>query len=108
MPAVEAMRDSLDDMNEGDRAPCVDIFVQNAKFVGILQTKEGAEFVASLEDAATKTFAPTALIPQLATLPVNQPMTGEDFDSVCFFIAPIGADDSEHGRPEDREVDVHD
>jgi hypothetical protein len=101
MPAVEAMRDSLDDMNEGDRAPCVDIFVQNAKFVGILQTKEGAEFIASLEDAATKTFAPTVAIPQLATLPVNQPVTGEDFDTVCFFIAPIGADDSEHRRHSD-------
>jgi hypothetical protein len=101
MPAVEAMRDSLDDMNEGDRAPCVDIFVQNAKFVGILQTKEGSEFIASLEDAATKTFAPTAAIPQLAVLPVNLPMTGEDFDSVCFFIAPIGEDDSEHRRHSD-------
>ena len=101
MPAVEAMRDSLDDMNEGDRAPCVDIFVQNAKFVGILQTKEGAEFIASLEDAATKTLAPTVSIPQIATLPVNQPMTGEDFDTVCFFIAPIGADDSEHRKHSD-------
>lgn len=44
MPAVEAMRDCLDELNEGDRAPCVDIFVQNAKFVGILQTKEGADW----------------------------------------------------------------
>lgn len=54
MPAVEAMRDSLDDMNEGDRAPCVDIFVQNAKFVGILQTREGAEFIANISEAVSK------------------------------------------------------
>jgi hypothetical protein len=33
MPAVEAMRDTLEDLDVGDRAPCVDIFLQNAKFV---------------------------------------------------------------------------
>lgn len=101
MPAVEAMRDCLDDMNEGDRAPCVDIFVQNAKFVGILQTREGAEFITRLEDAVTKTSVATAAPPQSSALPVNQPMPGEDFDTVCFFIAPIGADDSEHRKHSD-------
>jgi hypothetical protein len=55
MPSVEAMRDTLDDLNHGDRAPCVDIFVQNAKFVGVLQPREGAEFIVSLDDAATTT-----------------------------------------------------
>ena len=101
MPAVEAMRDTLDDLDEGDRAPCVDIFVQNAKFVGILQPREGAEFIASIEDAATKTVIPPVGTAQAIATPVNQPLAGEDFDSVCFFIAPIGADDSEHRRHSD-------
>jgi hypothetical protein len=101
MPAVEAMRDCLDDMDEGDRAPCVDIFVQNAKFVGILQTREGAEFITRVEDAATKTLAATAAISQLPAISANQPVPGEDFDTVCFFIAPIGAEDSEHRRHSD-------
>lgn len=101
MPAVEAMRDTLDDLDEGDRAPCVDIFVQNAKFVGILQPREGAEFIASIEDAATKTVIPSVGTAQAIATPVNQPLAGEDFDSVCFFIAPIGADDSEHRRHSD-------
>jgi hypothetical protein len=85
MPAVEAMRDSLEDLlDEGDRAPCVDIFVQNAKFVGILQTREGAEFITGVEDAATKTLTPAA-VPQLPAISANQPVPGEDFESVCFF-----------------------
>src|SRR5437016_10194593 len=98
MPAVEAMRDCLDDMNEGDRAPCVDIFVQNAKFVGVLQTREGAEFITSLEDAVSKKVTLSLTGAPAGTPAVNQPVVGEDFDSVCFFIAPIGADDSEHRR----------
>lgn len=101
MPAVEAMRDCLDDMNEGDRAPCVDIFVQNAKFTGILQTKEGAEFIAGVDDAAATAVGTANTGPQSIPLPVNQPLVGEDFDTVCFFIAPIGADDSEHRRHSD-------
>jgi len=101
MPAVEAMRDCLDDMNEGDRAPCVDIFVQNAKFVGILQTREGAEFITSLEEAVTRALGAPAAVPQSAGAPVNQPMAGEDFETVCFFIAPIGAEDSEHRKHSD-------
>ena len=43
MPALEVMRDQLDELDDGDRAPCVDVFVQNAKFIGLLQTKDGAE-----------------------------------------------------------------
>ena len=101
MPAVEAMRDSLDDMDEGDRAPCVDIFVQNAKFAGVLQTREGAEFITSVDDAVSKDVALTPASAPASIPAVNQPVAGEDFDSVCFFIAPIGADDSEHRRHSD-------
>jgi hypothetical protein len=101
LPSVEALRDSLDDLDEGDRAPCVDIFVQNAKFVGVLQTWEGAEFITTLDDAATKTVNTTAAVTKPNALPLNQPVAGEDFDTVCFFIAPIGAENSEHRRHSD-------
>lgn len=101
MPSVEAMRDTLDDLDQGDRAPCVDIFVQNAKFVGILQPREGAEFIVSLDDAATTTVIPSVGTAHVIATAVNEPLAGEDFDSVCFFIAPIGADGSEHRRHSD-------
>jgi hypothetical protein len=101
MPSVEAMRDSLEDLDHGDRSPCVDIFVQNAKFVGVLQPREGAEFIVNLDDAATTTIIPSAATTPITASPVNQPLAGEDFDSVCFFISPIGAEDSEHRRHSD-------
>lgn len=101
MPAVEAMRDCLDDLNEGDRAPCVDIFVQNAKFLGVLQTREGAEFITSTEEAATRALVASPETPISAATPVNQPIAGEDFDTVCFFISPIGDVGSEPRRHSD-------
>jgi hypothetical protein len=101
MPAVEAMRDCLDDLNEGDRAPCVDIFVQNAKFLGVLQTIEGAEFITSAEDAATRALVPNPNAPMSAAISVNQPVIGEEFETVCFFISPIGNVGTEHRKHSD-------
>jgi hypothetical protein len=104
MPAVEVMRDELTEIDDGDRAPCVDIFVQNAKFLGILETREGAEFIATLEEAGKKPFlvagAPTGAT-AIAAAGANQPVVGEDFDTVCFFIAPIGEESSEPRKHSD-------
>jgi hypothetical protein len=101
MPAVEVMRDTLDNIDEGDRAPCVDIFVQNAKFVRILQPREGAEFIADLDDAVTTAITASSAPAEDGARVVNQFDAGEDFESVCFFISPIGADQSEHRRHSD-------
>jgi hypothetical protein len=100
MPAVEVMRDFLEDLNEGDRAPCVDLFVQNAKFVGLLQLREGAEFITTPGEAVTPaaSTSPSGAVTGSST---NQPIIGEDFETVCFFIAPIGGDDSPHRRHSD-------
>lgn len=101
MPAVEAVRDTLEELDVGDRTPCVDIFLQNAKFVDLLRTREGAEQFVNTDDVA----GAAAIRPALATLsPItktNTPATGEDYDTVCFFIAPIGKDDSEHRKHSD-------
>ncbi len=101
MPAIEVMRDTLEDLNEADRATCVDLFVQNAKFVGILQTREGAEFFASADDAVAWTGDATKLLMSSTTTPMNMPVVGEDYGTVCFFIAPIGPHESEQRRHSD-------
>lgn len=101
MPAVEAMRDTLEDLDVGDRAPCVDIFLQNAKFVGILQTREGAEYFVDTDDAASAAVSTVSSAAHSTPTAANTPVPGEDYDTVCFFIAPIGADDSEHRRHSD-------
>jgi hypothetical protein len=101
MPAVRVMHDLLEDVKEGDRAPCVDIFVQNAKFTGLLQIREGAEFITSLEEVATRVVAAPAGVFTPMVTSLNKPMAGEDFESVCFFISPIGADETEQRQHSD-------
>jgi hypothetical protein len=104
MPAHEVMRDTLTDLDPADRPQCVDLFIANAKFVGLLKTKEGADRLLSIEQL-------------FAELSVSSPGTGaatgdiaeteaptegiEDFDKVCFFIAPIGGEDSPQRKHSD-------
>ena len=89
MPAIEAMCDTLEDLDEGDRAPCVDIFVQNAKFVGILQTLSWGRSSLTPDDAAARIGGPTKSPVSSESTAANMPVAGEDYDTVCFFIALI-------------------
>ena len=67
----------------------MDIFVQNGKFLGYFRLEKGAEFVTSIDDAASRPLISSAATAgDSVALPVNQPVTGEDFESVWSFIAP--------------------
>jgi hypothetical protein len=89
---------------------CVDTFIVNAKYLGLLQSLAGAERLLTLEhveddirqeassgDArlippAESTDAPAAARPR--TLAVVTVATETPLDKVCFYIAPIGEEDS--------------
>lgn len=98
------MQDDLDDVDSGDSRQCVDIFVQNAKFIGLLKTSEGAEFLSKVETAsgggqfAAVAPAGTAGAASNATPSGTVPV---DFDNVCFFIAPIGKEGEEQRQHSD-------
>ena len=101
MPAHEVMRDALQDVDIADRAQCVDLFIGNAKFVGLLKTKEGAEHLVTIEQLiAELSITGSAIVGSTATsADLSDTETpaldgAEDFDKVCFYIAPIGTDDS--------------
>jgi hypothetical protein len=50
MPSLEVMQDELSDLDLGDRKPCVDIFVGNANYVGLLKTIGGVKHLLSIDD----------------------------------------------------------
>jgi hypothetical protein len=101
MPSLQVMQDHLEEVDSGDRSQCVDIFVQNIKFVGLLRMSEGAEFIVPIEEAAGIELSPMAQTLSGSATAVNQPTVAEDFDNVCFFIAPIGDAGSEHRKHSD-------
>ncbi len=108
MPVPEVMRDSLDDVDQGDRPQCVDIFIANAKFVGILQTREGAACLLTIEQLLEELPGGAGVLPQ-TTVTRPEPKSGGEplisksieFDQICFFIAPIDDDGSEQRQHSD-------
>lgn len=106
LPSPEVMRDQLADVNipEPNRKECVDIFLENAKFLGLLRTTAGAERLVPieqvLEDLPGEPAAENARLgrPSDATEPEASRQT---LENVCFFIAPIGDDASEERKHSD-------
>lgn len=113
MPSLEVMQDKLDDLDSGDRKPCVDIFVGNANYVGLLKTIGGAKHLLSIEDALdelARSGAPDEAASdgqprETRGSGSEGPPDSVDFEKTCFFIAPIG--DGKSDDPKAREQRQH-
>ncbi len=116
VPAKEVIADYLSeaDVEEKEKAECIDTFTLNAKFLGLLRTIGGSERLVPIEQVIEE--APqspqkqaeesSGLSSVLSTLPnvvVNgdAPQSAEDFSKICFYISPIGKEDSEERRHAD-------
>jgi hypothetical protein len=90
-----------------DAKECVEIFVVNAKYLGVLKPISGAERIIPIEQALEETTG-TPPPPvgsdglEAATVIEGHPAVAgpstkdQDFDVTCFYISPIGEDGSEH------------
>lgn len=107
LPAPEVLRDALTDLDAGDRAQCVDIFISNAKSVGILQTIEGAPYLFALEGyldelpAQRLQSSERQAVVEGGKAETDAETPAENFDTVCFFIAPIGSEGEEQRKHSD-------
>ena len=109
LPASEVMKDQLGEFTipAEDRQACVNIFIENAKHVGLLKVLSDAERLLSvdhiLEELDGERKASLTLDQKVvaSTASENGSQSTTDFDSVCFFIAPIGDQDSPERKHSD-------
>jgi hypothetical protein len=113
IPAKEVLGDYLTEagVDEDEKAECIDTFIINAKFLVLLRTIAGSERIVSIEQvidegvpAGGSSAAPSE--PGQALLPATQrtddaPSPTDDFSAICFYISPIGDDNSEQRRHAD-------
>lgn len=106
LPARAALVDTLKelDVNEEFVDEAVDTFIVNLRDLGLLQTLSGAERIVSIEHLLDS--LPTTSIPSIRTESVrsnNQLITSEHatFESTCFYITPIGEEESEYRKHSD-------
>jgi hypothetical protein len=115
LPATEVMEDYLREAKADDEetAECIDKFILNVKFLGLLRTIAGSERIITIEQAIEEAPSQTAP-PQsqsgsfsaAAVLALSPAAEGGaevsgDFAKVCFYITPIGEENSEQRRHSD-------
>ena len=96
-----------------DEKECIDTFVVNAKFVGLLQTIAGSETLVPVEtlleqlpeatigDEDSYSANAKAIEQKLGSVADPSPRSQGQWQTVCFYMTPIGDDDSEQRRHSD-------
>lgn len=99
---------------DADLTECIETFTVNAKFVGVLRTLSGAERLVTV-DALVDDFLPRTADKGNDRGPINPPArtataaprvpssasTEGDYDQICFYITPIGGEDSDDRKHAD-------
>jgi hypothetical protein len=112
LPTAAVMRDHVADASELDvesASEAVETFIVNAKYVGVLKPLAGVERLLPLDHALDELPGRTALPPDEAGMevtirrgPSGQPAARDtDWAHTCFYITPIGDEDSEARRHAD-------
>jgi hypothetical protein len=105
LPAHEVMKDKLveSDVEVDNPKECIDLFVVNAKDLGLLRTIAGAETLIPIEQALEELGAakPTPVGATVTAEQQGRKPTGTKWQSICFYISPIGDENSEPRRHSD-------
>ena len=111
LPSHEVIGDFLQSAvnNVGDLSECIDTFIVNAKFLGLLQTIAGSEMLLPIEQVVDEVKETGGANPSSAlviapdpTSTVNHVISEKtDWAKTCFYIAPIGAEGSEARKHSD-------
>jgi hypothetical protein len=111
LPSHDVMKDVLHEakLEVTDAKECIDTFIVNAKFVGLLQTIAGSETLVPIEtlmeqlprddeSATTTTRSTTVLLDSNGGLPVR---SQANWQKTCFYITPIGDEASDQRKHSD-------
>lgn len=109
----DLLKEIIADLEKEEALSIVDTFIVNLKYLGLLRTISGAERLISIEHVIEE-------LPKSSKLPVSGQVTSisepvdliqtsssnginkyERFDNLCFYITPIGEENSEHRRHSD-------
>ena len=112
LPATSVLEDLAKEQGvpEADAKECVEIFIVNAKFLGLLKPIAGAERIIPVEQvmeelpgkpADVEVVVPPALDASDRGGAPSPKSDAQDWDKVCFYISPIGEEGSEHRQHAD-------
>lgn len=109
----DLLNEILSNLDKDEATSIVDTFIVNLKYLGLLRTISGAERLISIEHAIdelpknSKTVVHTSELPspEMVDLVHTNTSNGinryESFDNLCFYITPIGEENSEQRKHSD-------
>lgn len=114
LPATTVLEDSAKEQGvpTEDAKECVEIFIVNTKFLGVLKPIAGAERIIPIEQAIEElpdspSTSDTIVDGERAQArrdkptPHATPTSTAEWDRICFYISPIGEEGSEHRQHAD-------
>jgi len=110
MPSKEFLIDALREtsLDKSSCSECVDTFILNAQFLGLLRTMAGSERLITVEHALeeagklpTPSIASSVGVVAQKAVETNSTTTLEGYESICFYITPIGDEESEQRQHAD-------
>lgn len=106
LPDREVIKDVLSEssIEVPDLDECVDTFIVNAKYLGLLRTIGGAETLIPIEQALDDTNKQDASSASLQEKPIRfiaGAEVSQDWKKLCFYITPIGSEGSEERKHSD-------
>ena len=109
LPAHDVLKDALSeaDIKISDTKECIDLFVVNVKFLGLLQTIAGSETLVSIETLLEQ-IGPeeqenerSVLKPGQEPKEIQSPSQKPNWEKTCFYITPIGEEGSDQRKHSD-------
>lgn len=112
IPTNRVMEDKVTEAGlEAEEAKrCVETFVVNAKYLGLVKMLSGAERLVSIEQlieetpnytSSTQQIVPNNDVSNISSQHLNEDTESADYDNTCFYITPIGEEGSEIRRHSD-------
>jgi hypothetical protein len=116
LPATSVMEDFAKEQGipDADAKECVEVFIVNAKFLGVLKPIAGAERLVPVEQVLEELPASSTVEKAAdshgfggidhraqAPVPTSADEDDHDWDKTCFYISPIGEEGSEHRQHAD-------
>jgi len=108
LPTHDVIKDRLGELDPKvvDTKECVDIFIVNAKFLGLLKTIGGSETLVSIDhvlDELPKTTPPGAgMVSRPPGVPLTAPpVLARSWQTTCFYVTAIGSEDTEQRKHSD-------
>ncbi len=109
LPAHQVIKDFLETTNShvDNLDECIDLFVVNSKFLGLLQTIAGSETLLPIEQVLEEQTPSTSDASEQTRISLvardGQPPAAatEDWSKICFYISPIGDEGTDERQHSD-------